>query len=53
VATKYIFNSIQLKSIEIATILFVTFCPYQFVRTILSNTILSGHRKNQLRQQQF
>jgi len=33
VVTKYIFNSIELKSIEIATILSVTFCPYHFVRS--------------------
>jgi len=31
VVTKYILNSIQLKSIENATVLSVTFCPYHFV----------------------
>jgi len=33
-----------LESIKIATILSVPFCLYHFVRTIWSNTILSGHR---------
>src|SRR6218665_2490786 len=35
--------AVELESIEIDTILSVPFCPYHFVRTILSNTILSGH----------
>ena len=40
------FNSIEFKSIEIATILSLIFCPYHFVLrpTILSNTILPSHR---------
>jgi len=32
-----------LESIKVATILSGPFCPYYFVRAILSNTILSGH----------
>jgi len=43
-------NSIELKSIQVVvTILSVPFCPYHvaqchFIGTILSATILSGHR---------
>jgi len=44
VVTESKFNSVELESIEIDTILSVPFCPYHFVRTILSNTILSGHQ---------
>ena len=43
--TELKFNSVELESIEIATILSVPFCPYHFVRTISSNPILSGHRR--------
>src|SRR6218665_2252103 len=44
-----IFNSVELESIEIDTILSVPFCPYHFVRNILPNTILSGHPQKRSR----
>jgi len=42
VVTKYIVNSIQLKSIEIATILSVTFCPVTHTGSAERSTSLSS-----------
>ena len=43
---EYKFNSVELKSIKVVTILSMPFCSYHLVRAILSNTILSGHLLN-------